>query len=91
MGTGAAARAVDVVGVVGDVKWADLRAEPRLTIYRPTDPDFVFATLIVRSSRPPDQVIAAVRDVMQDLAPGVPLADVGTMDADLIASSSRSG
>ena len=83
MGTGAVARAVDVVGVVGDVKWADLRAEPRLTIYRPTDPDFVFATLIVRSSRPPAQVIAAVRDVMQDLAPGVPLADVGTMDADL--------
>jgi ABC-type antimicrobial peptide transport system permease subunit len=83
IGTGAAARAVDVVGVVGDVKWADLRAEPRLMIYRASDPDFVFGTLIVRSPQPPDQVIAAVRDLMKDLAPGVPLADVGTMDADL--------
>lgn len=82
-GTGASARAVDVVGVVGDVKWADLRAEPRLMVYRPTDPDFVYGTLIVRSPQPPDQVIAAVRSVMKALAPGVPLVDAGTLDADL--------
>jgi len=74
---------VDIVGVAGDVKWADLRAEPRLVIYRASDPDFVFGTLIVRSPQAPDQVIAAVRNVMKDLAPDVPLADVGTMDADL--------
>jgi len=83
IGTGAAARAVDIVGVAGDVKWADLRAEPRLVIYRASDPDFVFGTLIVRSPQPPDQVIAGVRNLMKDLAPDVPLADVGTMDADL--------
>ena len=52
-------------------------------IYRPTDPDFVSGTLVVRSLQPPDRVIAAVRDVLHELAPGVPLADVGTMDADL--------
>lgn len=83
VGTGASAHAVDVVGVAGDVKWADLRADPRLMIYRPTDPDFVYGTLIVRSSQPVDQVIAAGRDVMRGLAPGVPLSDVGTLDADL--------
>jgi ABC-type antimicrobial peptide transport system permease subunit len=74
---------MDVVGVVGDVKWVDLRAEPRPTIYRPTDPDFVFGTLIVRSPLPADQVIAAVRGVMKDLAPDLPLIESGTLDADL--------
>ncbi|HKW00940.1 MAG TPA: ADOP family duplicated permease [Vicinamibacterales bacterium] len=81
--TGASERAAEIVGVVGDVKWADLRAEPRLMVYRPSDPDFVYGTLIVRSARPPDQVIAAVRSTMKEIAPGVPLDDVGTLDADL--------
>jgi predicted permease len=83
LGTDASARAAEIVGVVGDVKWANLRAEPRLTVYRPSDPDFVYGTLIVRSPQPPDQVIAAVRGVMKEIAPGVPLDDVGTLDADL--------
>jgi predicted permease len=83
VGTGRSARAAEIVGVVGDVKWADLRAEPRPMIYRPTDPDFVFGTVVVRSSQAPGEVIAAVRNAMREIAPNIPLSDVGTLDADL--------
>ena len=83
LGTGASARAADVIGVVGDVKSAELRADPRLMIYRSNEPDFVFGTILVRSSQSADQAISAVRVAMRDVAPGIPLYDVGTFDADI--------
>ena len=43
----------------------------------------MFGTILVRSSQPADQAIAAMRAVMREVAPGIPLFDVGTLDADI--------
>jgi predicted permease len=73
----------EVIGVAGDVKWADLRAEPRLMVYRPSESDFVWGTILIRSPRPTDEALGLARQVMRDLAPTLPLYDAGTLDGDL--------
>ena len=83
LGTAASARAADVVGVVGDVKSARLRADPPLMVYRPSDPTFVSVTMLVRSSQPDDQMISAMRAAMREVSPELPLYDVGSLDHDL--------
>jgi len=74
---------VVVVGVVGDVKWADLRAEPRQMVYKPAQPDLVWGTLLIRSPRPAGEILAATRQIVNGLAPALPLYNTGTLDADL--------
>ncbi|MFI5178334.1 MAG: ADOP family duplicated permease [Vicinamibacterales bacterium] len=83
LGTAANAPTAEIIGVVGDVKWADLRADPRLMMYKPSQPDLVFGTFVIRSSRSADEILRLARGVVRDLAPGLPLYDTGTMDADL--------
>jgi ABC-type antimicrobial peptide transport system permease subunit len=72
---------VEVVGVVGDAKYASLREPAPPTAYMPfAQDDRRLAGMIfeVRTSGDPLAIVAAVRKVAAAVAPGVPLADVKT-------------
>ena len=84
-----------IVGVVGDVRARDLAMAPSPMIYRalavPSDPNVEPAprpsmVLAVRSSGPPGAVIPAIRQILRDLDPTVPIFDVQTM-SDVVRSS----
>lgn len=77
-----------VVGIVGDVRQTSLDAEPRPTMYLPhsqfpnTDPDqrFGFMTLVLRTGAGrPEGYAPAVRSIVGELDPAIPVADVRTM------------
>ena len=77
-----AASTLTVVGVVPDTRYRDLR-EARPTIYFPLAQSFFpFAptTLAIRTSRPPSQVVPALRRVLAETAPGVALASAAPFD-----------
>ena len=72
---------IEIVGVVRDAKYASLREPAPPTAYMPfAQEDRRLAGMIfeVRTSGDPLALVAAVRKVAADVAPGVPLADVKT-------------
>lgn len=87
-----------IVGVVGDVRHQDLATVPSAMIYRPQvvpinpraepgpRPSMV---LVVRSSGPADAVVPAIRQIVRDLDPTVPIFDVKTMSDVVRASTAR--
>jgi putative ABC transport system permease protein len=87
-----------VVGVVGDVRYGDLADPPSAVVYRPQvvaarpamEPGpLPGMVLTVRSSVPPDALVAAVRGIMSELDPTVPVFDVASMDDVVRDSMSR--
>lgn len=78
----------EVVGVVRDVKYRDLRGEAGPMFYRPvlqtrsTDA----MTLHIRADRDVDRLTAALRVAMQNIDPNVPLFRVTTLEEQLNAS-----
>ncbi len=68
----------EVVGVVHDEKYMDMRAEPGPFVYRPV-PYTGAVTFYVRAQRNPEALLAAISREVQAEAPGVPLYDVTTM------------
>jgi predicted permease len=77
-----------VVGVVGDVRYEDLATPPAAMVYRPQVVATVPATepgplpamvLAVRSNVPPDELVAAIRGIVRDLDPSVPVFEVSSM------------
>jgi putative ABC transport system permease protein len=75
-----------VVGVVPDPRYRDLR-EPHATIYFPlAQSAFPFAptTLLLRTTRAPADIAAALRGVLAEAAPGVALASLAPFE-DLLA------
>jgi predicted lysophospholipase L1 biosynthesis ABC-type transport system permease subunit len=78
----------DVVGVVRDVKYQDLRGEAGPMIYRPvlqtrsTDS----MTLHVRASTDPGTLVNAIRLAMQDVDRNVPLFRITTLEEQLDSS-----
>jgi putative ABC transport system permease protein len=76
-----------VVGVVGNVRHADLAEETRLQMYLPqTQFTDSFLVLTVRSSLPPDRVADAIRSSVQALDPKIPLYQIAPLDT-LVAQS----
>lgn len=84
-----------VVGVVGDVRNEDLARPPDGLVYRPQvvadlpqeQPGPLPAmSLAVRSKVPPEQLAAAVRRIVHELDPGVPVFEVSSMRDVLRAS-----
>jgi predicted permease len=84
-----------VVGVVSDVKYSGLDHPDQGTVYTPltargSDPieeaTSRFRFLMLRSSVNPTAVLPAVRQIVRDLDPSLPLTNVATMD-DLVAES----
>jgi predicted permease len=87
-----------VVGVVGDVHYADLALAPTAMVYRPQVVASVPATepgplpamnLVVRSNIPPDALVAAVRGIVGKLDPSVPLFEISSMSEVVRQSMAR--
>lgn len=87
-----------IVGVVGDVRDHDLATAPSALIYRPQvvpiDPKLEPAprpslVLVVRSGGPPGAIVPAIRQIVRELDPTVPIFDVGTMNDVVRASTAR--
>jgi predicted permease len=81
---------LEVVGVVGDVRYAGLTAEPEPIIYfpRPQAP-FRRQTVVVKTDSDPADLFAAVRERVAGVDPQVALSGLSTMN-DVIRSSTVS-
>jgi len=85
-----------VVGVVSDVKYAGLDKPDQGSVYTPMDgrgstpPSEATTTrsryLILRTRNDPAMMLPAVRQIIRELNPSVPLSNVATID-DLVAQS----
>ena len=70
-----------VVGVVGDVRYDGLTGPQTADVYLPyAQSPRARLTLFMRTANDPMGIIPAVRRTMGELAPGVPLYDIQTMD-----------
>jgi ABC-type antimicrobial peptide transport system permease subunit len=87
-----------VVGVVGDARYDDLALQPSAMVYRAqvvanapgVDPGALPAmSLTVRSTAPLEPLADAVRAIVRELDPGVPVFEVNRM-ADLVRQSMAS-
>jgi putative ABC transport system permease protein len=81
---------VEVVGVVGDVRYAGLTVEPEPIIYFPRlQAPFRRQTVVVRTDSDPAQLFSSVRDRVAGVDPQVALSGLGTMN-DVIRASTVS-
>ncbi|MGW8267512.1 MAG: ABC transporter permease [Longimicrobiales bacterium] len=81
---------VEVVGVVGDVRYAGLTAEPEPIIYFPrAQAPFRRQTVVVRADSDPADLFTAVRERVAGVDPQVALSGLGTMN-DVIRASTVS-
>ncbi len=86
-----------IVGVVGDVHYADLASPPAPMLYRPQvvastalQPGPLPAMVLsVRSEGPAEALVGAVRAIVRDLDPAVPLFEVRSMRAVVRDSMAR--
>jgi len=87
-----------VIGVVGDVRDHDLATAPAATVYMPQAVPIDARTeprarrtmaLVVRTAGPPSAVVPAVRRVVRDLDPTVPIFNVEPMSDVVRASTAR--
>ena len=77
-----------VVGVVGDVKYAGLAGQTGPAFYLPLrQSPFRNQNLVVRTTGNPSTIVTGIRDVLRAIDPNLPLAEVGTMEERLWASS----
>jgi putative ABC transport system permease protein len=76
-----------VVGVVSEVKYAGLDQPEAGTVYTPLDPGRSRSRYIVaRTAADPQMVLPALRQVVRDLDPTLPLSDTATME-EMVARS----
>jgi macrolide transport system ATP-binding/permease protein len=71
---------VRIVGVVKDGKYFNISEEPRPFVWGPLSQNYNSgASLIVRTTGPPQASIAAVRNAVHSIDPNLPVYDVKTM------------
>jgi predicted permease len=71
---------IEIVGVVGDAKYLNLREEPRRIVYRPYAQGFQsLMTLHVRGLGDPSDLAPIVRQEVRALDPALPVFNVQTM------------
>jgi putative ABC transport system permease protein len=77
-----------VVGVVGDIKQYGLDSQTTLQVYEPLQqhPYFSSAQLVVRTSRGPAEATTALRQLLKELDPSLPIADARRVSVLLDAS-----
>jgi hypothetical protein len=80
--------AVQIVGVIGDIRHRGLDREPMPELFRPLTQTFMFPmAMVARTSEPPEQIAAAVRQAAFEIDPVVPVAEMQpytTMIADTL-------
>jgi putative ABC transport system permease protein len=73
--------AVEIVGVVGDIKMESLDGETRPAVYQPhTQLSIGLMTFVVRTQTEPLSMVKSVAAAVQGIDPELPLADVRTME-----------
>jgi predicted permease len=77
-----------IVGVVADVRNESLDQAPVPQFYSPLT-DAQSASIAVRSSLPPEALIAAMRAAVRSIDPSIALADIHTMQQAVAASTAR--
>jgi predicted lysophospholipase L1 biosynthesis ABC-type transport system permease subunit len=80
-------RQFEIVGMVADERYMDIRAEPQPHVYLPSWP-FGEAAFYVRTDLRPESLFAAIRKEVEGEAPGVPLYELRTME-DQVSRSLR--
>lgn len=75
-----------VVGVVSNVKYANLDSPDEGSVYWPMPPATPVRSLMLRTGVDPGTLTPAVRKVVRDLDPSLPLSSIATID-ELIALS----
>src|SRR5207245_10351796 len=71
---------IEVVGVVEDGKYQSLTESAKPAMFVPMQQFYnTTTTLVVRSAAPPEQMIAAIRQTMTALDPGLTLYGAGTV------------
>jgi predicted permease len=77
----------EVVGVVGDIHGASLASAPHPTMYLPyPQRPIVEAYFVIRTRQNPMAAVPDIRNGMRQVDPGLPLAQLKTMDQVLSAS-----
>ncbi len=73
---------IEIVGVVKDSHYADVKTDPPRVYYLPwrQDEEAASITFYVRTALPPERVVPELRRVMRRLDPDLPLADLRTLD-----------
>ncbi len=80
----------EIVGIVGDVKFAGLDSEPSPEMYTPyAQTPWQSTSLIVRTTASPSDMAAAVRSQVQSLDKDMPVSSIKTMDQRLSESVAR--
>jgi ABC-type antimicrobial peptide transport system permease subunit len=74
---------IQVVGIVEDGKYGSLTEDPQLAMFLPiVQSPTVQTSLVVRSTRDPQQMVAAIKSTMHSLDAGLPLT-IATWDQEL--------
>ncbi len=72
---------VQIVGVAQDGKYFNIAEDPRAFVWDPLLQDYSnSATLVVRTDRDPESMIAGIRNEVQALDPNLPLFEAKTFD-----------
>jgi predicted permease len=76
---------VQIVGIVADGKYSDLSEEPQAAAFLPISQEAITnsTSLVIRSRRDPADMAAAVRKVVRDLDPSVPIIESGDWSSQL--------
>ena len=78
--TGADGPLVEVVGIAHDGQYLFISSDPQPYFYLPLAQNFTSTlTMQIRSSLPPESLIASVRQQIRSAAPDLPIIDVRTM------------
>jgi len=73
---------IEIVGVARDTKYETMRDEIPFEVYQPyTQVDFVIGMMAyVRTAQPPEQTFTAIRRVVSQLDPNLPISDMKTLE-----------
>src|SRR5688572_8430613 len=75
---------LQIVGVARDGKYFNIAEDPRSFVWTPLQQHYSnSATLVVRTDRDPQSMIAAVRNEVRSLDPNLPVFEVKTFDEHL--------
>lgn len=81
---------MEIVGVVGNVKYLGLTVDTDPAIYKPFRQAYgARMYLVVRSSREDDRLAVVLRKEIQSVDPGITLAQIGTIEQALASSVSQ--
>jgi predicted permease len=72
---------IEIIGIVEDGKYESLTESPKPVVFESILQRYNgTTTVLVKSARPPDQIVAAMRQAIAQLDPSLPLYQAGTVD-----------